>query len=49
MADHPRYINTANLPRAFFDNAAEADKKPLFFSKRTVSGVAWDGIRRLRL
>ena len=48
MADHPRYINTANLPRAFFDNAGEADQKPLFFAKRTVSGVAWDGIRRLR-
>ena len=44
MADHPRYINTANLPRAFFDNAAEADQKPLFFAKRDGAwcGMGWD-------
>ena len=41
MADHPRYIDTANLPRAFFDNAAETGEKPLFFAKRD---GAWHGI-----
>ncbi len=53
MADHPRYIDTANLPRAFFDNAAETGQKPLFFAKRDGAwhGMGWDlvalSVRRL--
>ncbi|MEK9910704.1 MAG: long-chain fatty acid--CoA ligase [Candidatus Puniceispirillum sp.] len=43
MAEHARYIETANLPKAFFDGAEESGDKPLFYAKRSGKwvGTSW--------